>query len=160
MKSITRLATVLALSAAIIAPSLAFAASSIYTDSNGNFNVTSANGNSYFSFGNVGAGGGMGGPFACGASNICQVASTILYIINYVLVPVLFALAFIVFLWGIANAYIFSAGDEEAVKKGHKLILWGIIAFVVMISIWGLVNVIANTFGLYGVSAPPTPRSY
>jgi hypothetical protein len=96
----------------------------------------------------------------CGASNICQVASTILYIINYVLVPVLFALAFIVFLWGIVVKYIFSAGDAEKVKEGHKLILWGLIGFVVMISLWGLVNVIANTFGLYGVSAPPTPRSY
>ena len=156
MKSITRLATIIAVSAALVVPLLASAQTSIYTNSNGAYQVTSANGNSYFSFGNTGS----GGTFACGASNICQVASTILYIINYVLVPVLFALAFIVFLWGIVVKYIFSAGDAEKVKEGHKLILWGIIGFVVMISLWGLVNVIANTFGLYGVGAPPTPRSY
>lgn len=101
----------------------------------------------------------IGNAFNCGASNICQVASTILYIINYVLVPVIFALAFIVFLYGIANAYIFHTGDEEAVKRGHRLILWGIIGFVVMVSIWGLVNVVANTFGLAGSYAPPTPSS-
>lgn len=101
----------------------------------------------------------IGNAFNCGASNICQVASTILYIINNVLVPVIFALAFIVFLYGIANAYIFSRGDEEAVKKGHRLILWGIIGFVVMVSLWGLVNVVANTFGLAGSYAPPTPSS-
>jgi hypothetical protein len=157
MKSITRFATILAVSAVLAIPLLASAQTSIYTNSNGAFNVTSAGPNGYFSFGNTG---GMGGPFMCGASNICQVASTILYIINYVLVPVLFALAFIVFLWGIVVKYIFSAGDAEKVKEGHKLILWGLIGFVVMISLWGLVNVIANTFGLYGVSAPPTPRSY
>ena len=92
-------------------------------------------------------------------NTICQVAQNLLYLINNVLVPVLFAIAFIVFLYGIAKAYIFSGGDEEAVKQGHKLLMWGIIAFVVMISIWGIVNVVANTFGLAGAYAPPTPSS-
>lgn len=91
---------------------------------------------------------------------LCSVADTILFIINSVLVPVLFAVAFIVFIYGIARAYIFSAGNEEAVKAGHKLMLWGLIGFVVMISLWGLVNVVANTFGLAGFGAPPLPRSY
>jgi len=93
-------------------------------------------------------------------SGICSVASNILYIINNVLVPVLFAIAFIVFLYGIARSYIFSSGDAEKVKEGHRIILWGIIAFAVMISVWGLVNVVANTFGLGGYYAPPLPRSY
>lgn len=92
-------------------------------------------------------------------SSICSVANTIVYIINSILVPVLFAVAFIVFLYGIAKAYIFSGGDPEKVKAGHTLVLWGIIAFVVMISLWGLVNVVANTFGLAGYYAPPTPSS-
>jgi hypothetical protein len=91
---------------------------------------------------------------------ICGIGNMILTVINGVLVPVLFAVAFIVFLYGIAKAYIFSAGSETEVAKGHKLILWGLIAFVVMISIWGLVNVVANTFGLSGAYAPTLPRSY
>jgi len=154
MKSITRFASVLAVSAVLIVPFIASAATSVYTDSFGNFQYNSNN----FSFG-IGSGVGMG-MFACGASNICRVASTILYIINYVLVPVLFAVAFIVFLYGIVLKYIFSHGDPDKVSEGHKLLLWGLIGFVVMISLWGLVNVIANTFGLYGISAPPPPRSY
>lgn len=153
MKTFTRLATVLALSVVLAVPASALAASSVYSDSFGNFQYTSDN----FS---IGFGNGVGGQFACGASNICRVASTILYIINYVLVPVLFAIAFIVFLYGIVSKYIFSHGDETKVAEGHRLILWGIIAFVVMISLWGLVNVVANTFGLYGIGAPPPPRSY
>lgn len=153
MKSITHYASVLAMLAILAVPMMA-SATEIYSGPGG---FSYSNGNFSIGFGN-GAGGG--GAFMCGASNICQVASTILYVINNVLVPVLFAVAFIMFLYGVANAYIFSAGDEEAVKKGHKLILWGIIAFVVMISLWGLVNVVANTFGLYGVGAPPTPSSY
>jgi len=93
-------------------------------------------------------------------SSVCGVASNIVYIINYILVPVLFALAFIVFLYGIARAYIFSGGDPGKVSEGHKLLMWGIIGFVVMISLWGLVNVVANTFGLGGSFAPILPTSY
>ena len=94
------------------------------------------------------------------AGSICSIASTILYLINSVAVPVLFAIAFIVFLYGIAKAYIFSGGDPGEVAEGHKLVLWGIIGFVVMISLWGLVNVVSNTLGLGGYSAPPLPNSY
>ena len=97
------------------------------------------------------------GAGACGA--ICSLASTILYLINDVAVPVIFAIAFIVFLYGIAKAYIFSGGDSTAVAEGHKLVLWGIIGFVVMISLWGLVNIVASTFGLGGYGAPPLPQS-
>lgn len=101
----------------------------------------------------------MMGIGSCVGGGIYCAAQTILYVINGVLVPVLFAIAFIVFLYGIAKAYIFSHGEPEEVSKGHKLVLWGIIAFAVMISVWGLVNVVANTFGLNGQYAPPQPYS-
>lgn len=92
-------------------------------------------------------------------STLCGIAQNIIYLINSVLVPLLFAVAFIVFLYGIAKAYIFSHGEPDAVKQGHQTILWGLIAFAVMVSIWGLVNVVANTFGLAGAYAPPAPSS-
>ncbi len=97
---------------------------------------------------------------SCGASSICQLANTILFLINEVLVPLIFAISFLVFLYGVFKQYIWSKGDEAAVTQGHTLILWGIIGFVVMVSLWGLVNVVANTFGLGGYTAPPLPVSY
>lgn len=156
MKSITRLASVLAVAAMFVVPLVSLAQTSIYTDSTGGFQVNSVGTNSSFSFGNMGS----RGAFMCGSNNICQVASNILFIINSVLVPVIFALAFVVFLYGIARAYIFSRGEPEEVSKGHQLILWGVIGFVVMVSLWGLVNVVANTFGLTGRVAPMLPTSY
>ncbi len=116
--------------------------------------------NTTYSFGFLSSSGGFGGGVGGCSGTICGVASNILYIINSILVPMLFAISFIVFLYGIAQAYIFSRGDMTKVEEGHKLLLWGIIGFVVMISLWGLVNVVANTFGLHGVSAPQTPTSY
>lgn len=103
-----------------------------------------------FSFGN--------GPSCTNA--ICGIGVMFIDLINGVLVPLIFAIAFIMFLWGVAKAYILSGGDADAVSQGHRLILWGVIGFAVMISLWGLVNVVATSFGLQGVTAPPTPTSY
>lgn len=103
-----------------------------------------------FSFGN--------GPSCTNA--ICGIAVTFIDLINGVLVPLIFAIAFIMFLWGVAKAYIIHGDDETERSKGHQLILWGVIGFAVMVSLWGLVNVVATSFGLQGVTAPPTPTSY
>jgi len=116
-----------------------------------------------FSFGVAGNGWsfaiGSGSGFSCGSSTICGIASTFLYLINHVLVPLLFAVAFIVFLYGVAETYIFSRGEAGEVERGHKLILWGLVGFAIMISLWGLVNVVVNTFGLGGFGAPRPPQS-
>ncbi len=94
-------------------------------------------------------------------SGITGIAGTILYLINSVLVPLIFAVSFIVFLYGVASTYIFSHGEPAEVEKGHKVILWGLIGFVAMVSLWGLVNVVANTFGLNGMISPGRlPTSY
>ncbi len=83
--------------------------------------------------------------------------SLVISTINYIFVPTLFAIAFIVFLWGIAKAYIFSSGEPAEVAKGHKLILWGLIAFAVMLSVWGLVNILSDTLGLESTTRPIYP---
>ncbi len=115
--------------------------------------------NTFYSYGTYGGwGGGFGGGYGS-PGTVDGIAGQVFYLINYVAVPLLFAIAFIVFLYGVAQAYIFSRGDQEGVSKGHKHILWGVIGFAVMISIWGLVNVVANTFNLGGYYAPQVPFS-
>lgn len=96
---------------------------------------------------------------AC-SQTICRFGALIINLINGVAVPVIFALAFIVFLWGVANAYIFSGGDSAKVRQGHQLILWGLIGFVAMLSLWGLVNIVANTLGISGGYGPSSPTYY
>ena len=82
-------------------------------------------------------------------NNITDVGTFIINTINNILVPVLFAVAFIVFLWGAFQTFIVGATDEEAKTKGKNLMLWGLIGFFVMVSIWGLVNILTGsiTFG-------------
>lgn len=64
-----------------------------------------------------------------------------------VIFPVILAVAVIVVIWGIFK-FILNAGDEEARKTGRSLILWGIVGIFLMLSVWGLVNILLGTFGL------------
>ena len=82
---------------------------------------------------------------ATNVSNLSDAGSFIINTINNVLVPVLFALAFIVFLWGAFKTFIIGSNDEGVKEEGKNLMLWGLIGFFVMVSIWGLVNILTGT---------------
>ena len=98
-----------------------------------------------------------GGFPAPNTSALTGYTSALTEFINTALVPTLVAIAFILFLYGVADAYILHPGDETKLKEGHQYILWGVIGFVVIFSVWGLVNLVASTLGLQGGEAPPTP---
>lgn len=91
-------------------------------------------------------------------NNLSDFGSTVVGIINNILVPVLFAIAFIVFLWGVFQYFIRGAHDEEEKEKGKSLMLWGLIGFFVMVSVWGLVNILVGTFQTNN-ALPTTPKA-
>ncbi|MFA6158262.1 MAG: pilin [Candidatus Paceibacterota bacterium] len=66
-------------------------------------------------------------------------------ILNTVL-PLIIAAAVVYFIYGIAK-YVMS-GSEEAKAAAKDKIIYGIIGLFVMISVWGLVNILVSTFGL------------
>lgn len=59
--------------------------------------------------------------------------------------PLLFILATIVFLWGVI-LYITAGGDEEKRKEGRNYIIYGLIGLFVMVAVWGIVNVLIGFF--------------
>ena len=61
--------------------------------------------------------------------------------------PIVVALALIFFFYGLTK-YILNASDEEKKKEGRSIMIWGIIALFVIVSVWGLVRVIGNTFNI------------
>ena len=67
--------------------------------------------------------------------------------INDTLVPLVFAVAFLVFIWGVFQYFILGGADDEKKKAGRSLMLYGIGGFVLMVSVWGIVNLLANGFG-------------
>lgn len=97
---------------------------------------------------------------AAGALNttaIQNLSDSIIGIFNTVVVPLVFALAFIVFLWGVFQAFIVGANNEERRKEGAKFVMWALIGFVVMLSIWGLVNLAKSLLPTDNNTRPSLP---
>lgn len=65
--------------------------------------------------------------------------------INDILIPLLFAVALLMFLWGVFK-YFINDGDDDR-EEGKKYMIWAIAAFVVMVSVFGIVNLIAGGLG-------------
>lgn len=55
--------------------------------------------------------------------------------------------AVVYFFWGVAK-YILHSDDAKTREEGRGMMIQGIIAIFVMISMWGLINLLDNTFGL------------
>ncbi len=60
-------------------------------------------------------------------------------------IPFLVGIAVLVIIWGIFN-YIAGAGDEEKRATAKQFVIWGVIGVFIMLSIWGLVSILVNTF--------------
>lgn len=74
------------------------------------------------------------------------VEGTIVPIFDQGIIPLLYAIAFIAFLIGIVRYFFF--GGEEAREKGKQLIVWGLVGFFVIFSVWGIVRLLLSTFNL------------
>lgn len=71
-----------------------------------------------------------------------------------VVTGVIIALALVFFLWGLMM-FVASAGDEDKRSKGKQIMIWGIIAFFVMVAIWGIINLLITIFPERQPPAPP-----
>lgn len=88
-----------------------------------------------------------------------QLGQDVINFITSTLVPLVFAIALVVFIWGLFMAFILGGSDPEKQKQGRDLMLWGIVAFFVMVSVWGLVNVLQGILGIDPGTAPNAPTA-
>ncbi|MDD5721481.1 MAG: pilin [Candidatus Pacebacteria bacterium] len=75
-------------------------------------------------------------------------------IINSAVIPLIFAVATVMFVWGVVQFFILNADEEAKRAQGKQFMIWGIIALAVMLSVWGLVGILGTTFGV-GTSVLP-----
>jgi len=68
--------------------------------------------------------------------------------ISEVLIPVLFSIAFLFFLVNMVKYFIIGGASEEDRAKGKKNVLYSLIAFVFLISIWSIVTLLVNGLGI------------
>lgn len=74
---------------------------------------------------------------------IGKISTTIL---NPIIV-LMFAVALAYFAWGVVQ-YIWQPDNEEERSKGRTRMLWGIVGMFIMVSVYGILNLIINTFGI------------
>jgi uncharacterized membrane protein len=61
------------------------------------------------------------------------------------LILLMFAVSLVVFLWGVFE-YIKDGDNEKDREKGKSNIVWGIIGMFVMVSVYGILEILVNTF--------------
>jgi len=92
------------------------------------------------------------------AGLICKIGN----ILNSI-IPLLITLAVIYFIWGVIHYAI--ARDESAKTEGRGAMINGLIALMVIVSVWGLVNFIKDFIGInvedseIQIPCVPSPQS-
>ncbi len=62
-----------------------------------------------------------------------------------------FIIALVVFLWGVME-YIRGAANEQKRKDGREHMLWGVIGFLIMFGVFGIITILTNTLGIKGAT--------
>ncbi|HDQ16762.1 MAG TPA: hypothetical protein ENN31_01405 [Candidatus Vogelbacteria bacterium] len=73
------------------------------------------------------------------------------------LIPIMIALGIVIFFYGLAM-YLLKAGEEEGQRGARNLMIYGVVAVFVMVSIWGLVAMIRESFGVESDTDLPIPQ--
>ena len=77
---------------------------------------------------------------------------------EFIFGPVLYfliALAFIIFVWGVIKYFISDAEGDKA--SARSLMIWGITGFVLILVLWGAVNLLVDFLGLGDQTLGPVP---
>ncbi len=88
--------------------------------------------------------------------NIQTFLANILIFLNKTLVPFILAIAFFIFIWNAAHYFILDGENEESQTKAKSLALWSVSAFVIIVSLWGIVNMLVSGLG-FGRTMGITP---
>jgi succinate dehydrogenase/fumarate reductase cytochrome b subunit len=95
-------------------------------------------------------------PYAASAQTLTAQSfiANFLTFTNTVLIPFLIAIAFLLFIINVIRFFVVQGGDEKSHENARSLATYGILAFVVLVVFWGVVNLLASSLGYAGKSAP------
>lgn len=84
----------------------------------------------------------LGVPALASAQTLLNTLALVNTFLN-ALIGLFITLAVIAFFYGLVKYLFFKSGDAQ---EGIKLMLWGVIAIFVMVSIWGIIRLLQATF--------------
>ena len=68
------------------------------------------------------------------------------YIINPAIL-IVFTLGFFLFIYGLVE-FLWNLSEGGENKEGKQHMLWGIVGMLIMVSVWGILDILDGTFGL------------
>lgn len=72
----------------------------------------------------------------------------IIGVINTIVVPLITAFSFAVFIYGVVNYFFLNGDNDSKREEGRQFILWGVIGLAVIFSVWGFVSILLSTLGI------------
>lgn len=76
-----------------------------------------------------------------------NIFSSVGVFLNDVVLPLILAIAFIVFITNVVRFFIIGGSNEDGRENAKNLAIYGIGAFVLIVAFWGIVTFFTNTFG-------------
>ncbi len=83
---------------------------------------------------------------SCNVGNITSFRTLLETVVGCVFTPLVYliiGLSVVIFLWGVFK---FIRSDGEDKTSGKEFMFWGIVGIFVMVSVWGLVNILSYAF--------------
>ena len=75
---------------------------------------------------------------------------------NTVLIPFLLGIAFLFFVFNAFRFFIVGGSSDDGREKAKNLALYGVLAFVIIVVFWGIVNLLSSSLG-FNDGNTPTP---
>ncbi len=91
-------------------------------------------------------------------SNLSSVIDFVLAYFNEAIFLII-GLCVLTFVWGVYKYYFVKNDSPDARAEGGKFVLFALVGFFVILSLWGLVAILRNTFGIGSNSAPTITSS-
>jgi hypothetical protein len=95
-------------------------------------------------------------PTIASAQGLQQYIPTVISFVSDTLIPVILAIAFLFVVFNAIRYSVLEGTNPESREKAKGLMLYSVLAFVLIIIFWGVINLLVSGTGLGGAT-PPTP---
>lgn len=92
-------------------------------------------------------------PLVASAQTMQVFIKNILDFINDTIIPFLFGIAFLFFVYNAFRFFILGGDNKEDQEKAKALAIYSVAAFVFLIVFWGIINVLSSSIGLNGANS-------
>jgi hypothetical protein len=98
---------------------------------------------------------GVAGAQILNSTSLSDLINSIISFAGKTIVPLMVSIALATFFWRIVVNMYKVGNSHEVAKEQRDVLVWGVVALFVMVSIWGLVKM---TSGLVGNNKPVIPQ--